>query len=335
MSYDYSVNDSSVSRDADSFRAYDRKDNSLRVGMVRETKTVSDGSTRYVVEMYVGGAQVPISCQLMTRFGGVYNFEEYKVRAWANKLGDPSLLPTTGSSYDFRSGDTVIVGLINGTSREGIILGGIRQEARTEELGDDIEYLSRFNGLETKIDKDGAYTVTFQGTPINEPLLDTPVPPVDPQFNPLTSGSFFGFDSTGSFTIDDNSSSSIVITKDLASPAITITSGQNTISLAGNPALGETTVTTSTLNFSAIDTKFDSKKEFAVETLQLKMKGAQVAIGNDVFELIDGLIQLIDGIGSVVVTSPVGNCTPISAAPTWPSLVIPLQIKMRAIKGSL
>src|SRR5690606_17875171 len=121
--------------------AHIRRDTAIRVGIVREMRTVADGSTRYIEEVFIGGNQVPVSCQLMTRWGGAYNFEEYRVRSWAGSVSNGFLPPTTAGSYEFRSGDTVVVGFINGKSREGIILGGIQHESRDEEIGEGISYL--------------------------------------------------------------------------------------------------------------------------------------------------------------------------------------------------
>ena len=335
---DYSVKDSSISWNDSSYSLHNRKDDSLRIGIVREVRENSENHSQYVVEVFIDGNQVPVSCQLMTRFGGVYNFEEYNIRPWARKAKSSVMLPSTMSTYDLRSGDMVIVGFIAGTAREGVILGGLKHEARTAELGDDIEYLSRFNGLETKIDVEGAYTVTFLGAPINEVGLDVPgVPILDPKYNPLTTGSFFGFDSTGGFSIDNTKDVSLAITKTKTGGVMTITSGKSTLVMDGSsPAQSTTTLTTDVLTIEAsMDTIINSKASLKVETLQMSLKGTQVAIGNDTIELIDGIIQLIDSIGQVTVTSPVGTCTPIMASPQWASGVIPLKVKLSTLKGSL
>jgi hypothetical protein len=68
---------------------------------------------------------------------------------------------------------------------------------------------------------------------------------------------------------------------------------------------------------------------------QISLKGTQVAIGNDQFELFEGLDKLITALGAIVVTSPVGTCTPIQAAPTWATDVLPLQLKIKALISSL
>lgn len=335
---DYSVRDSSIIPDAHAIAAYTSKDDSIRVGIVREERTLEDGSTRYVVEVFMDGRQVPVSCVLMSRFGGIYNFEEYRIRPWG-KVKTGVLPPGTAGKYSHRSGDTVVVAFLNGTAREGVILGGLRHPGREEDTTPgNIEYLSRFNGLETQVRTDGSYKVLFKGAATNEKLLDAPLgtPIAPPIYNPLTAGSYFGFSSNGSFVATD-SKQFIKIDKNLTSGAIIISSGKSTIELGGNAAIGTTTIKTDNIVMEAsmkasikstLDMNFQSTKS-------ISLKSMQVAIGNDQIELIDGLIQLIDAIGQTVVTSPVGTCTPIMAAPSWASSVIPLKVKLSILKGSL
>jgi len=333
----YSVKDSSIRYDPVSYKSHLEKDDSIRVGMVREVKTVSDGSIRYLVEVHVGGNQVPVSCQMMTRFGGVYNFEDYRVRPWARTAPSGALLPTTASTYDLRSGDMVVVGFINGKSKEGVILGGLKHEARSSELAADIEYQSRFNGFETKVGTDGSYKMTFNGAALNEAALEVPgVPIMDPIYNPLAAGSFLEFQGDGGIAVDNGNGVGLFITKSAIGGSLTITSGGSTIVLGGNLAIAEINVATDNMTVEAsMNTVIKSELSIKVETLQLSLKGTQVAIGNDSIELIDGLIQLIDAIGQLTIMSPVGTCTPVMAAPQWAGSVIPLKVKLSTLKGSL
>lgn len=331
---DYSTPDSSIRWDPVSYKSHNHKDDSIRVGIVREMRTNKNGETRYIVEVHANGNQIPVSCKLMTRFGGAYNYEEYRIRPWAKLAPSGLLPPTTASTYDLRSGDTVIVAFINGKAKEGIILGGVDHASRSSNLGDDIEYLSCFNGLETKIDSSGAYTVTFNGSPVNEALLDIPGSPIAPAVsNPLTSGSFFKFDSDGSYTVSNGSDSSINITKGAFGGSMTIKSGNNTIELGGDPFASELNVSSDRINLkSSLETTVTATTKVDVETTEANIKAIRVSIGNDVIELVSGLIELIDGIGAVTVTSPVGTCTPIQSAPQWAALVEPLKIKLQTLK---
>jgi len=343
---DYNIKDSSLHQNISAYAEYDRKDTAIRVGIVREERELSDGSTRYIVEVFVGGNQVGVSCSLMTRFNGTYNFEEYRLKPWLKSSTGGQQLASTASTYDLRDGDTVVVAFLDGKAREGIILGGIKHPSRDSQttLGE-LSYISTYNGIETKVDAEGAYTVTFNGAPLNDstPTVPGTVSDTAPaQYNPAIAGSFWKIDSTGGIEISDAQTvagalNSIKITKDPASPTTVITSGRNVITLAGNPAVGEFNITTDTFTHDALSTTFKTTKDFNIDTLQMKLKGSKVAIGNDTVELIDAIITIIETIGKVVITSPVGTCTPLisDSSSGWASKIIPLLIKLKALKGSL
>ena len=333
---DYITKDSSLLQDADAFSLYDSRDGAVRLGIVREEVEEKDGTTKYLVEVFMSGNQVPVMCDIMSRFGGAYNYEEYRPKGWARNTVGGLLSPTTASSYTLRDGDSVLVAFLDGKSREGVILGSIRHPARKEKIDKKKQaYISSFNGLETSIDDTGAYTVKFNGTPTQDLAPIQPgVPITDPIYNPLIAGSYFGFSADGSYTVSDGSQF-VKIVKNPISGSITLCSGKNKVVLGGNPALGETSVTTDTFAVKSLSTSIKAVKDIKAEALQVSIKGTQMAIGNDVFELFDGLGQLIDGLGTLIVTSPVGLCTPLSAAPTWASAILPLKIKIATIKGSL
>lgn len=333
---DYIVKDSSLRQNPKAFAEYDRGDYAVRVGIVRQELEENDGTTKYLVEVFSGGKQIPVACTIMSRFGSVYNYEEWRPRGWARNTVGGLLSPTTASSYDLRDGDTVMVAFIDGQSREGVILGSVRHPARTEKVEKGtLAYVSNFNGVQTTIDADGAYSVQFNGTPLQDLAPIQPgIPITEPQYNPLVAGSHFGFSSDGSYTVSDGSQF-LKIEKNPVSGSITLCSGKNKVVLGGNPVLGETSITTDTFAVSALSTSIKSTKDIKAEALQVSIKGTQMAIGNDVFELFDGLSQLIDALGTLVVTSPVGQCTPLMAAPTWAAQVIPLKLKILTLKGSL
>lgn len=339
---DYIVSDSTLYKTSESHGAHDYKDGGIYVGVVRKAVEIEDFGTKYLVEYYSGGRQIPISCVPMSRFNSPYNFEEIRLKPWLRGSAASGLLPAgTASTYNMRDGDMVIIAPLNNSGREGVILGTIKHPSRepaTEE--ETLAYHSVYNGLETKIDPEGAYTVTFQGAPLND---SAPVPPglsevAAAEYNPVIAGSFFGFDNTGSFTIDASNEAGtnmIKITRDAAGGTMMIESGKNIISIAGNPALGELSVTTDTLKVEVMESEIKATTTMKFEALQMSIKGTQVAIGNDTIELVDGLLQIIDGIGQVTVTSPVGTCTPLMASPQWASSIIPLVVKLNTLKGSL
>jgi hypothetical protein len=339
---DYIVQDSSLFKYDDAYGISDNKFTGIYIGIVRKSELLSDGNTIYTVEYYLGGKQVPISCFAMTRFNSPYNFEEIRLKPWLRGPISSGLLPAgTASTYNMRDGEVVIVAPLDGNGREGVILGTVRHPSRKQVTEEGtLAYHSVYNGLETKIDPEGAYTVTFQGAPLNDA---TPIPPglsevAEAQYNPLISGSFFGFDNTGSFAIDVSNelgANMIKLTRDPAGGTILIESGKNIISIGGNPALGELSVTTDTYKVEVLESEMKATTAMKFEALQMSIKGTQVAIGNDTIELIDGLLQILDGIGQVVVTSPVGTCTPIMASPQWASTITPLIVKLNTLKGSL
>lgn len=336
---DYSVRDSSIVQDPHAFAVFDDKDTSLRVGIVREERTIKDGSTRYIVEVTSGGRQIPVSCTILTRFGGAHNFEEYRVRSWVKNFSTGVLPASSASQYSLRSGDVVLVAYLEGQSREGVILGGLKHPARPEVTKKgNIEYISVFNGLETQIRNDGSYKITFKGTPVNDALLG--LPPAGQEvpgaaYDPISSGSYFGFDSSGSYVVSTSSSQFLKIKKDLLHDCMVIVSGNNRIDLGGNVAQGKMGLKTDKLIVANNQFSVRTLADIKTESLQLSMKATQMAIGSDQFELFDGLIKLIDALGTLVVTSPFGTCTPLMAAPTWAAQVVPLKVLIQTMKMSL
>lgn len=336
---DYIVRDSSLLPDMQSVKTMQSSDSSIRIGIVREEKVLAN-SIIYMVEVLVNGKQVPVSCTVMTKWGGAHNYEEQTLRPWLNGFPSGMLLPASAGHYKGRSGDVVLVAYLNGQSREGVILGGISHPARKPKLkGKSIAYISEFNGLEKSITNDGSYKVTFKGyASTNDTALKIPpngaeIPP--PVYNPATGGSYYGFNSKGSFIASDGKQF-LKIHKDASNGSIILKSGSVQMELGGNSSSGVFSVQA---NKSIMDFKtsvsIKSKTNLALQSSQVSVKGTKVAIGSDQFELFDGLVKLIDALGSLVVTSPVGTCTPLMSAPTWTSQVIPLKTKISALKGSL
>jgi len=343
MTSDYIVQDSSLFKDDESYKVKDFKDNSIRVGIVRSSIEVDEIGTKYLVEVYVDGNQVPCSCVPLSRFNSPYNFEEIRLKPWLRgSAASGRLDPGTASVYNLRDGETVVVAFLDGTAREGVILGSIKHPVRdtvTEE--ETLAYHSVYNGVETTIDTEGAYKVTFQGSPLNdaEEVAPGTQEPTEVEYDEDIAGSFYSFDTTGSFTIDcgnDEGPNSIKILKDPGGGSLIIESGANIINIAGSSSEGELSVTTGILSIETSEISMVAEKTFKVEATQdVSIKGLTVALGNDTIELVDGLLQIIDAIGQITVTSPVGTCTPIMASPQWGSGVVPLITQLNTLKGSL
>jgi hypothetical protein len=332
---DYSVRDSSVLPDPHAMKVYDESDANIRVGIVREERTVSDETTRYIVEVAYQGRQIPVSCVLLSRWGGAYNYEEYRVRPWVKNFPANLLAPASASKYELRSGDVVLVAFLDGQSREGVILGGLRHNARKEKTTPgNIEYISEFNGLETQIRTDGSYKVTFKGAPVTEALLAIPPagqPVPDAAYNPLVAGSFYGFDAEGSYIVSDGTQF-MKIKKGAVDRGFILESGQNRIDMSGNLLKGKLGIKTDELVLEAsLKASIKATAALNASAIQVSIRGTQMAIGSDQFELFDGLVKLIDGLGGLIVTSPVGTCTPLMAAPTWATAILPLKIKIQTM----
>lgn len=332
---DYTVRDSSIAANPHARAVRDGGDYSIRVGMVRQMKETPSGDVKYIVDVASGGRQIPVSCTMMTKFGGVHNYEDYVLRPWAKSF--PTAFLPGGSSvsqYNLRSGDVVLVAYLEGQAREGVILGGLAHPARSKQVSaGDIEYNSKFNGIEKIITKNGSYKTLFHGAAINDALLDIPPTGADvpePIYNPLAEGSYYGFSSSGSFIASDGNQQFLKIGKD--NFQTTIVSG--TASLTLNALGGIVNIRGTQL---AVDSQlyFIKAAVIGADTTVFSVKAVQVAIGNDQIELVDGLLQLIDAIGSLTITSPVGLCTPFQAAPQWAASVLPLKIKLTTLKGAL
>lgn len=310
---------------------------SIKTGIViEEKKNPATGETQYIVLVSSGGKDVPIYCTRMNRFGGVYNYEEYNATTYVDPLGQ-----ATDKPYQQRAGDVVFIAHIDGDFTNGVILGGKQHPARKEilEANETPAYISRFNGIEKSITEKGALTYTFNGIggdqqSLKIPAGTTPIPP--PKGNPLTAGANFGFTEEGNWQVSDGDKQSVIIRKDsTVGGDITITSGSTTVLLAGGTTAQAVTIETkgdislkATKSFSAegLGCTIKSNKEITIDAtkgLILKSAGS---------ELLDLIVQLIDSIAELTISSPVGPCSPIQGAPTWAKVKL-LQEKIKLMMG--
>lgn len=244
---DYTVRDSSVWENDESTKLLYEKDCAVRFGVVREEVFIEDfGETRYMVEVWDNGNTIPVACMRTSRFGGVYNYEEYTVRDFK-----PGNSPAS-SAHAVQPGDHVIVAYANGDSREGFIIGYLNHSGRKEAINheDNPEpneisefankegtaktvYVSEFNGLETAINSLGEYRVTFKGLQTN--LADLNVAPNGepikaPEYDTEVGSSYYEWDKTGSYFITDNTEEDPQSIKvDKPNGQIIITSGKTTL----------------------------------------------------------------------------------------------------------
>ena len=202
---EYIVNDSSIFLDQNQYSALNKTNSSLKTGqIIKVTKRTEKNDLVYIVEVFVSGIKIPIACTRMFRFGGIYNYEEYTYRPFNGSPEDTGTI----SDETYKPGDVVIVAFLDGDSREGVILGGLTHPGRKNQIKDDtIVYASEFNGLETKINIDGEYRVTFKGQPTNlESLSNAPTGDEleEPVYDMEVGSSYYEFDKTGSFKVTDN-----------------------------------------------------------------------------------------------------------------------------------
>lgn len=327
------VRDSSVWIDPSTTRDNRGRSAFVRIGVVKKIigNTV-DRDIRYLVEIQDTNDKIPISCRILSRFGGVYNYEDMVARDYST-TGTPDPV----QNYDTKAGDIVLVAFINGEGREGVILGGLTHAARKVSLdpADGPQYKSEFNGLETSINKDGEMTVTFKGQPTNLSVLkSTPSKQLpEPTYNTSIGSSFYKFDKTGSYTVSDNSTSGIQSLKiDKPNGTITILSGN--ISLKMTKSSEAVNLISKTLNGDIADKISMQTKEFLISSSSRAfIKSPKVAIGKDGIELLDQLAQLIDALGKVQPIAPMGPCTPLVAAPNWAG-VDAIKSKIKEITGS-
>ena len=328
------VKDSSIWQNEQAFDAVERKDPFLRIGIVKKVyRDASTSDLRYLVEIRDRSDAIELNCRMLRKFGGVFNYEDQVHRGY--KIDDK---PDPVASFDSKAGDAVLVGFLNGEAREAIIIGSLMHPARTSTI--DITkgpvYQSEFNGIETSINESGEYTITFKAIPINiEKLNNTPASKLPaPQYNTSVGGSFFKFDKTGSFEINDKSQSNLQSIR-IDKPAGTIELKSGAVSLKLTKGSEKTELVCKVLDVNAADKITKKTKEFAVDaTTSAKIKSPKVAFGKDGVELLDQLSKLIDNLGKVMPISPVGPCTTLQASPEW-SGVVQTQSKIKEITGSL
>lgn len=316
-------------------RATTMIDSSVHLGVVHEELAPGNtGETLYVVMVTLDGQDVPITCSRMHRFGGAHNYEEFTLRGYNDSSGEGR-----NKNFSQRPGDVVVVAFLDGVAKQGLILGGIRHPSRKQEITpSDIAYKSRFNGIETEIKKDGSASWTYKGI-VEEPALalpptGTPIPPV--KDDEEKAGSTFGFDVDGNFNISDGDRQSILIKRNAKEGGdITITSGTTVIKIAGGDNTQTIDLTTKgnvgiaaekDISITSKGLKIDSSKKIEIKAssgLSIESAGA---------ELLDQLVTLIDELGTLIVTSPVGPCSALQAAPTW-AKVTAVQTKIKKMIG--
>ena len=327
------VRDSSIWRHDAFYSATVRKNAYIHLGIVKEVhreKTTTE--LRFLVEIRFNGDPIEVNARMMTKFGGIYNYEDIVPHGY--KIQD---LPDLTNDFAAKAGDTVVVGFLNGESRDAIILGGMFHPGRKSiiPVDDGPQYKSEFNGIETQINKDGEWTLTFKGVPLNAPLLNIKPGPklLPPTYDKIIGSTYMKLDKMGGWQINDNSAAlpqSIVIDK--TSGSLTLTSGLAKIAM--DKMSNAIDVKTQDLSITAIKSISQKTVQFSVEAVaSAKIKSLKVAIGMDGIELLAELAKLVDALGKVQTISPVGPCTPLAATPQWIAVEV-VKAKIQQITGS-
>jgi hypothetical protein len=304
----------------------------VRIGIVRTAKYDSKyDTTLYAVEVQHIGLKYVLNCKVMSKFGDAYNYEEWGMRTWDYKTKDP--IPR---SYANRVGEIVAVMHINGSPNEGLIIGAIKHPAHKTKIKSGVAYASEYNGLETTISDKGAYKIKFKGTPTTVPDLKSvsggkSVPAA--KYDDKIAGSYFAFDDKGSYEVSDGADKPQSIKIDKSAKTLTIKSGDVTVTIKQDDKSISTV--SSVLTIAADKSATIKSPEFSVDASKsVKIKGSKIAIGSSGVELLDSIIKMIDAVGTLVVSSPVGPCSPVKSAPTWAQIEA-IKSKLSSIKGSL
>lgn len=328
------VKDSSIWQNSSSFSAVNHKDPFIRIGIVKgvfvDNKT---SDLRYLVTVQDRNDSINVNAKMLRQFGGVYNYQDTVLRGY--KTDDK---PDPVADFSAKAGDAVLVAFLNGEAREAVILGAILHPARKVKL--DItkgpQFLSEFNGVETSINDNGEYKLTFKAIPKNiDKLKEKPNKPIpEPQYNEDVGGSFFTFDKTGSIEINDKDKNGVQNLRiDKPKGSITVNSGK--ISLTMTKKDEKVEIKCKVINTTAIDKITNKTKEYELDASKsVKIKSPKIAIGKDGVELLDQLYQLIEKLGAVIPISPVGPCSSLMATPQW-SGVKDVQSKIKDITGAL
>jgi len=197
------VLDSSIWVDPSTVRAINEQNNRLLIGVIREVRNVKNTKElRYMVEVYTKNDTIILGCRMMRQWGGAYNYDDYVMRGY--NYNDAS---NNQNGTLALAGDMVLVGHIGGNGREGVIIGSLSHPARKSFLDTTKgpQYKSEFNGIETSINEDGEWTLTFKGQPTNlDKLTQTPSEVIpEPEYDTDVGTSFMKWDKEGGFTLSD------------------------------------------------------------------------------------------------------------------------------------
>jgi hypothetical protein len=292
----------------------------------------------YFVELKKGAQFTVGRARQIYDVGDVYNFTEYRLRT--NHATNDKRHQVRLGGFSKVVGELVVVAAIDGSYYNLVILGSLKNHARNtaeERKSEDMFSYSIYNGIETEINKDGEYKLTFKGKPINEDKLlkhedGAEIEP--PEYDEEIGGSSFKMEKDGSISFSDAHKEILQIFKiDKTANEFSFASKETKFKISGKDDL---------VSFTSKDYKIEAKDSFKVETKDVELKGSgsikinsqKVAIGSSGVELLDQIVSLVDALANLIINSPTGPCTPFNTAPTW-AQVEAIKSKINSIKGSI
>ena len=153
--------------------------------------------------------------------GGFNDFDETILEA--NEVALVGKLDTT-NRFENKNGTKVVIAFINGNYTNPIIIGALqhdRQPVTTRKEG--VQRRGEFRGMQYLIDKDGAFTLKYNGSPNPDGSFESAVA--------KTSGTTINIDKQGILTISDNIGNVIKI--DRVAKSVVLTSTENTEQTVG------------------------------------------------------------------------------------------------------
>ena len=104
------------------------------------------------------------NCRVINTFGGTADICRYTLRP------NPTASP---KGQAFGSGSKVLILCLMGERNRGYIIGGVRDDTTTDQVGDGHNYYWEFNGISQIVNKDGEYILQFGGPTKVDGTLDT------------------------------------------------------------------------------------------------------------------------------------------------------------------
>ena len=328
------VKDSSIWQNSATSNAINHKDPYLRIGIVKKVyREERTSDLKYLVEIQDRNDSIEVNARLLRKFGGAFNYEDVIHHGY--KFDDK---PDPVRAFDAKAGDTVLVAFVNGEARDAIILGGLIHPSRqsTIDITKGPQYVSEFNGIETAINENGEYKLTFKAVPTNiKKLDDKPNKTLPkPTYDTKVGGSFFNLDKTGSIEISDADQQEVQNLR-IDKPKGTITINSGKIKLTMTKKDEKVDLKCKVLDIISDDKINGKTKELKIEaSTSVKINSPKIAIGKEGTELLDQLFQMVEALAKVIPISPVGPCSSLGSSPQWNG-VVSVQSKIKDITGSL